>query len=406
MGQRIGHRKRLLPGVITFRVVLCILVFCSAIMVSAHTEIRQLTVTTDGRCYDLQYAPDMLPKSRVLPEQDALIAYYKKLDQSYYQPFLDGILTNSYEKNLDDWRLYRLVIAATSAILPEHWKSEQELLAWFVLTKLGFDTRVAFNQYQINLFIFAEEELFEIPSIVENQRRYYHFLQRDNPQTASAKSYLLEFVPGAGGRPLSFNWLEKGLPAGTTQNKTITFYYKEEVFQLEITYDSSWVALLSELPIRSEASYFDIPMSKALSGSFWPQWQKILGSRDHRSRLELLLAFTRGGFDYQEDREQFGREKTLIPDEIFHYPYSDCEDRAVLFFHLHRQFLPWPVAVVAFQNHISIAVALPWGCEEPVVFNGISYCICDPTGPKGNTASEYRPEQYKNQTPELVKIWP
>jgi hypothetical protein len=175
---------------------------------------------------------------------------------------------------------------------------------------------------------------------------------------------------------------------------------------MDIQYDELLARKLAELPLFNETRYFDIPMSTALEKSLIPQFEQILGERPLQTKLELLLAFTRNAFSYQADQTQFAKEKPMTPDEIFHYQHSDCEDRTILFYHLARRFIPLPFAVISFENHLTVAVALPAGCSEPIQFNGINYCVCDPTGPKNEFEPGQRPEKYSNQIPGMVKIYP
>ena len=48
----------------------------------------------------------------------------------------------------------------------------------------------------------------------------------------------------------------------------------------------------------------------------------------------------------------------MIPDEVLHYPVSDCEDRSALYFALVRDLLNLPVVAIAYNDHLSVAVAL------------------------------------------------
>lgn len=53
------------------------------------------------------------------------------------------------------------------------------------------------------------------------------------------------------------------------------------------------------------------------------------------SGVQLLLNWLQH-MPYATDQEQFGEENYLLPDEIFFYGASDCEDRAVLYVHWAR----------------------------------------------------------------------
>ena len=72
----------------------------------------------------------------------------------------------------------------------------------------------------------------------------------------------------------------------------------------------------------------------------------------------------------------------MIADEVFFYPYSDCEDRSALFYALVRELLDLPMIVVAFPDHLTVAVSLEEELPGAVIsYQGRRYYICDPTGP-------------------------
>lgn len=76
----------------------------------------------------------------------------------------------------------------------------------------------------------------------------------------------------------------------------------------------------------------------------------------------------------------FGVERSLFPDETFYYPYSDCEDRAILYSVLVRELLGLDVVLVHYPEHIATAVAF----DEPVTgdyfeMDGRKFTVCDPT---------------------------
>ena len=62
-------------------------------------------------------------------------------------------------------------------------------------------------------------------------------------------------------------------------------------------------------------------------------------------------------FAYRTDQDQFSREKWMLPEETLFYPYSDCDDRAVLFAWLVRELLELPVIGIQWPGHMAVAVA-------------------------------------------------
>jgi hypothetical protein len=115
-----------------------------------------------------------------------------------------------------------------------------------------------------------------------------------------------------------------------------------------------------------------------------------------------LVSFTRSSFQYREDKDYFGYSKPMIADEVFHYPFSDCEDRSALFFRLVKETVDLPMIIVAFPDHLTIGVALDEEIGEPISYRGRNYYICDPTGPVNSTDIGVFPNGYRNSDFEII----
>jgi hypothetical protein len=76
------------------------------------------------------------------------------------------------------------------------------------------------------------------------------------------------------------------------------------------------------------------------------------------------------------------RKSALTPEQTLLYEYSDCEDRAALFFYLVKEIYNLPMIVLSYPKHITIAVKLDKPVGTPIVYNGDQYTICEPTPQK------------------------
>lgn len=85
-------------------------------------------------------------------------------------------------------------------------------------------------------------------------------------------------------------------------------------------------------------------------------------------------------FDYKTDGDQFGYEKPFFVDELFYYPYSDCEDRAVLYSYLVHTLMGLDVVLLEYPNHMATAVCFDENIDgDYITVSGKKYIICDPT---------------------------
>lgn len=112
----------------------------------------------------------------------------------------------------------------------------------------------------------------------------------------------------------------------------------------------------------------------------YPVFKENINAGSEPEAAEMILNFVQTAFEYKTDDEQFGYEKPMFPDETLNYPYSDCEDRAILFATLARDLLGLDVILMHYPNHIAAAVCFNSDVSgDSVVHKGRKYIVCDPT---------------------------
>ena len=94
----------------------------------------------------------------------------------------------------------------------------------------------------------------------------------------------------------------------------------------------------------------------------------------------LLLHYLHRAFPYKTDEAQFGIERTLFAEEMYYYPYSDCEDRSILFARLVKDLLGLDVVLLYYPAHIAAAVCFKGEVKGDYMQIGAGrYVVCDPT---------------------------
>ena len=117
-------------------------------------------------------------------------------------------------------------------------------------------------------------------------------------------------------------------------------------------------------------------------------------SRVQAEAANILIDFVQTAFQYQTDDEQFGYEKPFFVDEVFYYPYCDCEDRSILYSYLVRTLMGLDVVLLDYPNHIATAVCFDENVSgDYLMVEGKKYVVCDPTyigASIGNAMPQYR----------------
>jgi hypothetical protein len=275
------------------------------------------------------------------------------------------------ELNLNDFGYFRLVEKAGRAVFPGLNRSLA--FTWINLIRNGLDARLGYSEKRIYLLVSCEYPLRSPGSAELSGKKYY--LWRLPGQAAPGELSICDPWPG------------KSAPVGMTlrdfprlPKRVVTKALAFDGRTVTLNVNRFLVDFLSSYEVASLAFYFNAPVSGDLISGFDRTIQPLLKDRSETEKVNLLLEFIQGTFTYKNDLEQFGHEKYMFPDEAAYYPYTDCEDRAVLFAKLTRHYTGLDVVGLDYPDHVSAAVRF----TEPMVgdyilYNGGKYYLCDPT---------------------------
>ena len=93
----------------------------------------------------------------------------------------------------------------------------------------------------------------------------------------------------------------------------------------------------------------------------------------------------------------------MFPEETINYPYSDCEDRSIMFSYLVKRLLNLDVIGVKYKDHIATAVAFSSKISGANFrYKDKRYTVSDPTYINAN-AGTIMP-QYKNSKFKIISL--
>lgn len=351
---------------------------------------------------ELQYHSSILLPQTVSVNEKSMLSFFRALEKTNYSVLLEDLLDKKEQYNLNDWLTYSLLNKALDLVFDRKQNLRKKLTNWFFLSKMGFDTRLTYLDQEVYIYAFSRDEVFEVPMIEDKNRKFVNLTSIRQRSKLNKPLYLLNYSPNPKGHSFSF-YLEDlpQLQPNIVQQKYI-FNYKDSTYQLSIQADQTIRDVMVSYPIFAENKYLEVPFSQAVSKSLLPQLEKMLGDRTDKEKLELLAAFTRSSFDYKEDKKVFGKSKPMIADELFHYPYSDCEDRSALYYSLVKELIGLPMVIVAFSDHLTVGVATEELEGTAISYRGKKYFICDPTGPANSSAIGQFPRGYERKSFHII----
>lgn len=375
------------------------------------TQIQSVDVSFYSENLSLSYDSELLFSAPLKPDVYSSVSnksqveeFYLKLASKNYQVFLENLQQEKVRMGLNDWLFYELMRKSVDAVFYKYSKNHRTLVNWFLLAKSGYDARITYLRSTLFLNIYTEDELFEIPIIQEKGRPLANLSSIHNGDGKSVDMlYVCNFIPNPRGKNFSFDLKKLPNLKSNLSKKTVNFETRESNFEIEVDFDETMVDLMRHYPFFAENKYLEVPLSETLQQSLIPIIKKITDGKTWKEKLEMIASFTRTGFAYKTDEEVYGKSKPMIAEEIFHYHYSDCEDRSALFYTIVKEVLGFPMIVIAFTDHITIAVSTPSPIgSTSLEFQGKQYYICDPTGPIGSFDIGEMPSEYKRKRFEVI----
>jgi len=354
-----------------------------------------------GQRLEFSYDPKlkvMLP-SRL--DAGAMSGYWSSVSRADYEPLIAQIDAQKKPLQLNDWGYALLVFKVAQAIYPEH-ANEQAMFTWFVLTKAGYNARIAYESNRVFLLLPSMQQLFAAPYFTFDNVRYYA-LSFDGGKQHPGRVFTYDGqYPGASKR-LNMTLNQAVNTGRTEQDKTLSFKYRDKTYHIRVGYDRQTVRFLQTYPQMDIGMYFVSDFNPATASPLLQQLKPLVEGKSEQEAVNILLRFVQTAFKYETDEQQFGMENYLFPEETLYYPYSDCEDRSILFAWLVRHLLGLEVVGLDFPGHVATAVHF----NEPVrgdsiVFNHKRYVVTDPT--YVNAVAGMTMPQYKNRNPGVIRI--
>ena len=313
----------------------------------------------------------------------AILNAYIHLNSSNFKPLLDSLLTYKKEHQLNDWLYYQLVRRIAQQLSPKEVNyGAYTLYKWFIMVKSGYDARLALSHQKIIFYVFNDEDIEDIPFFMVGDKKYmclnYHDYARVNLNDDPPVPVKIYIENADQAFSYKVTRMPDFKPAQDIEKK-LEFVYDRKAYHFSIKVNSNIQAVFANYPGVDFETYFNIPMTRETYSSLIPLLKKNIARMNEKKGVDYLMRFTRYAFLYENDQENFGKERRMSPQETLMSAYSDCDDRAALFFYLVKEIYNLPMIALLYPTHITMAVEFHKPVGEPIVYKGKVYSLCEPT---------------------------
>jgi len=326
--------------------------------------------------------------------------FWKEISGSNYKPFLEQTKAYKEEMGLSDWGYIQLLNDIGKEVFKSS-RNERYLFVWFMLVKSEYKAKVGIIGSNVYLIINTKNTIYRtiFYTTKTDEKQYVINLENTQFETKEPLYTFNEDFPGSDN--LIYMDINKQLKLNNSLiGKILTFTWKDVQYQVPVKYSKTVVDFYSKYPHSSLDIYFNARKTNIVKESLLNSLSKIIEGKSVTEAANILLRFAQDAFGYKTDPDQFGYEKPLFVEETLFYPYSDCEDRSIIYAYLVRSLLNLEVVAVDYPGHV--ATAVNFGNENTgdfVTYKDKKYTVCDPTymgANIGNAQPEYKNSKIEN----------
>lgn len=330
--------------------------------------------------------------------KESISDFWDKISKSNYKIFIENMKNYKNKYDLNDWAMYLLIYKYAHQQVDIN---KSNLFTWFILSKMGYDTKVGYTNDNIYLLSTIKQKLYQVSFFTFNGSRYYIMNPKGRIGNIGSIFTYKGSYPNAKEK-LNFDMSKKAIRLYTNlQSKKLEFKYKNKFYSFNTQYSKDLIEFYKTFPQSEYTLYFNAQKSQYINNILLKELAEKMKNMKEVQAINFLLRFVQKSFKYKKDDEQFAHEKVMFLEETIYYPYSDCEDRSIIFSYLVENLLGLEVIGVKFKNHLATAVNISTPTDgDTVIFQNKSYTIADPTYINANLGMTM--PQYKNKTFELI----
>jgi len=296
--------------------------------------------------------------------------YWIQLSKTNYPDFINGLNNNQSVLKLGCWGMYRLILEWANVHFTGQQENEKAVFIVFVLNQAGYKAKLGLVRNSLVVLASFRNAIYGKSYIWDGSDRYY--ILSEQIINGHISSYKLNYE-----RAVSHINLNTGLiPNLADHTRSTQRNFRDKVYSFK--YNQNLVDYYHTFPQTDLEVYANIPFSAMARESMESELANDLKGKSATEKLKFLLALIQYGFEYKTDEDQFGYEKYAFAEETLHYPYSDCEDRAIVFCRMVKIFCGLDTLILDYPTHVAAAVK----SNEPgdaIIYNNERYIVCDPS---------------------------
>ncbi len=327
-----------------------------------------------GSVCTIQYNEEMLFKLSSANEAE-VANVWNHLSSGASNLWLNECMTMRDKYNLCDWAYLKFTQKAAESIFGDG-TNEAILLQAYTMIQTGYKLRLGRAGGMLCLFVPSDYIMYNYSYVPIDGLKYFA-LKSDMADGGGVYIFDANFPEE---HLLSLEVSQPNIDVKLSGNGVFTSKRYPDV-TVELTSNLNLIDFYNEFPRNSSWDVFSkASLSPTVKNKLYPKLKEMIKGKSQEESANILINFVQTAFQYKTDGEQFGYERPLFGDEIFYYPYSDCEDRSILYSILVRELMGLDVVFLHYKGHLATAVNFDEDINgDYLTFEGRKYLVCDPT---------------------------
>jgi hypothetical protein len=352
-----------------------------------------------GKPVSFYYDARLKQKLNAKIDAEAISDYWSLLSRTDYEDLLAQLNAQKKSLQLNDWA-YASLIHKLAENINNGGRNEGALLSWFLLAKSGYKARIAYSDINVYLLVHAKQEMFDVSYFTYDGKRYYA-VEFDSDRQRLGRAYTYDGEYPEALKDFDMQVTASVASSDQSERRHLSFTFEGKKYNIDVTFDRGRVKFLGDYPQLDLSLYFESGVYRVTATPLQQQLAAYMHGMSEQQAVNFLLRFVQTALQYETDEQQFGKENYLFPEETLFYPYSDCEDRAVLFAWLVKSLLNLDVVGLDYPGHVAAAVHFnEVASGDSISYQGKRYTVADPT--YINAVAGMSMPNFKQYTPTVI----
>lgn len=299
-----------------------------------------------------------------------------------YNNLIRDCLSLRERYNLCDWAYLNVLQQLSESFLGKG-TPEAVLMQAFLFNQSGYKARLGRSRTnRLYLLVASAHTIYRQKYFQIRGELFYPIRYEENGLFIYAAQY-----PGERTMSLAVG-KEQKFDVAETEPHLLTSKGGGEPLQVSLRFNSNLMNFYLNYPqshINNDETtkwtfFANTPLSGLIKEQLYPALQKAIEGKPLPEAANILIRFVQTAFEYKLDNEVWGDDHPFFAEETLFYPFSDCEDRVVLYSTLIRDLLHLDTVLLYYPGHLAMAVC--FGEEvggKTLQAGGKTYVYCEPT---------------------------